>query len=99
MLANYGSRAGVPHVVLPVWYDTYDFATRVEWLGIGVWGNKTAAPSIDGAELGAALVRVVTGAEAMCMFLKALDLTDNLREGRFVACEKIIELLRAGEKI
>ncbi|CAG7959066.1 unnamed protein product [Penicillium olsonii] len=91
-------QAGVPHVVLPVWYDTYDFATRVEWLGIGVWGNKTAAPSIDGAELGAALVRVVTGAEAMCMFLKALDLTDNLREGRVVACEKIIQLLRAGEK-
>lgn len=25
-------RSGVPQVVLPVWYDTYDFANRVEYL-------------------------------------------------------------------
>ncbi|CAG8380619.1 unnamed protein product [Penicillium salamii] len=91
-------QAGVPHVVLPVWYDTYDFATRVEWLGIGVWGNKTVAPRVDGAELGAALMRVVTSTDSMQFFLKAQDISDKLGEGRVIACEKIIELLSADKK-
>lgn len=91
-------RAGVPHVVLPVWYDTYDFATRVEWLGIGVWGNKTVAPRVDGAELGAALVRAITSTDAIQLFLKAQDISEKLGEGRVIACEKIIELLSADEK-
>ncbi|CAG8220785.1 unnamed protein product [Penicillium salamii] len=91
-------QAGVPHVVLPVWYDTYDFATRVEWLGIGVWGNKTVAPRVDGAELGAALVRAITSTDAIQFFLKAQDISEKLGEGRVIACEKIIELLSADEK-
>ncbi|KAJ5362845.1 hypothetical protein N7541_003689 [Penicillium brevicompactum] len=88
-------QAGVPHVVLPVWFDTYDFATRAEWLGIGVWGNKSAAPHIDGAELGDALVRVIASDESVNMFLKAQEIMGNLGEGRVIACEKIIELLEA----
>ncbi|KAK4224320.1 hypothetical protein QBC38DRAFT_515248 [Podospora fimiseda] len=55
--------AGVPQVVLPVWMDTYDFARRAEYLGIGRWGNRQCgADSIcKGEELGSVLIDVVVG--------------------------------------
>lgn len=93
-LSEIFSRAGVPHVVLPVWFDTYDFATRAEWLGIGAWGNRSVAPNLDGGELGEALVRVVASDESVKMFLQAQEIARKLGEGRVVACEKIIELLK-----
>lgn len=37
---------GIPQVVLPVWVDLYDFAIRVEYLGVGVWGSRNAAPDV-----------------------------------------------------
>ncbi|THU81034.1 UDP-Glycosyltransferase/glycogen phosphorylase [Dendrothele bispora CBS 962.96] len=52
-------KAGVPQIVMPVWIDTYDFARRVEFLGIGVYGSKTSAPGADAEEFGQALLRVV----------------------------------------
>lgn len=76
-----------------MWYDTYDFATRVEWLGIGVWGNRSVAPRVDGIELGEALVRVVASDESVGMFLEAQEIASKMGEGRVVACEKIIELV------
>lgn len=76
-----------------MWYDTYDFATRVEWLGIGVWGNRSVAPRVDGTELGEALVRVVASDESVGMFLEAQEIASKMGEGRVVACEKIIELV------
>ncbi|KAK4225652.1 hypothetical protein QBC38DRAFT_482415 [Podospora fimiseda] len=51
--------AGVPQVSLPVWFDCYDFASRVEVLGVGKWGNRRAMPRSSTQELGAALVNVV----------------------------------------
>jgi hypothetical protein len=32
--ANKLYKAGIPQVLLPAWYDCYDYATRVEYLGI-----------------------------------------------------------------
>ncbi|THU92068.1 UDP-Glycosyltransferase/glycogen phosphorylase [Dendrothele bispora CBS 962.96] len=52
-------KAGVPQIVMPVWLDTYDFARRVEFLEIGVYGSKTSAPGADAEEFGQALLRVV----------------------------------------
>ena len=52
-------RAGVPHVVLAQWYDTYDYACRAEYLGIGVYGNRSVAPLVNSAEFGQALTTVV----------------------------------------
>ncbi|KAM7216740.1 Glycosyltransferase sdnJ [Rhypophila decipiens] len=64
--------AGIPQIVLAMWYDTFDYATRVEYLGIGAYGNREkgrscvvdndnyVAPNlVDGEEFGAALLRVV----------------------------------------
>ncbi|KAI0534908.1 hypothetical protein GGR58DRAFT_33846 [Xylaria digitata] len=64
--------AGVPHVILAMWYDTFDYATRIEYLGIGVYGNRSAGRNcvvnkenyqaplmVDGQEFGGALLKVV----------------------------------------
>ena len=51
--------AGVPQVCLPVWCDTYDFARHVEFLGVGVWGNKEVAPHVGAEEVAGAVLRVV----------------------------------------
>lgn len=57
--------AGVAQVVCPVWLDTYDFAARVEFLGVGVRGNAVAAPGVEGAELGRAICLVMNGKDAV----------------------------------
>lgn len=67
--------AGVPQVVCPVWLDTYDFATRVEYFGIGVRGNRAAAPRVKGEELALALEAVVDNAEAEDMRQRASKLS------------------------
>lgn len=87
--------AGVPQVVLPVWIDTYDFAIRVEYLSIGVWGNRAAAPYVEGLELGKALVQVVDGDDSAAMLAKAKQIAVPFqkRPGRQVACEKVMEVL------
>ncbi|PTU19418.1 hypothetical protein P175DRAFT_0558981 [Aspergillus ochraceoroseus IBT 24754] len=88
-------RAGVPQIVLPVWFDTYDFAARVEWLGIGVWGSKKSAPVVNGAELGQALTHVLASESSLAIQEKAKSIALALgeTEGRVVACEKILELI------
>ncbi|KAL2788683.1 hypothetical protein BJX66DRAFT_326924 [Aspergillus keveii] len=84
---NEAIRAGVPQVILPVWYDTYDFARRVEYLGVGLWGSKTSAPAINGPELGKALTRVLHSEESSSMQEKAKSIASKLgtKEGRVVA--------------
>jgi UDP:flavonoid glycosyltransferase YjiC (YdhE family) len=87
--------AGVPQVVLPVWIDTYDFAIRVEYLGIGIWGNRVSAPYAEGLELSQALVQVVDGDDSAAMLAKAKQIAVPFqnRPGRHVAYEKVVEIL------
>jgi len=90
--------AGTPQVILPCWFDTLDFANRVEWLGIGVHGSRCAAPSVESGELSRALYKVLgDSAEAAGMKKKAKALADIVGKvgGRKKACEKILELLEA----
>ena len=53
---------GVPQILLPQWFDLYDNATRVEYLGIGACGSWRTAPALSVGELEAAVVRVTTTA-------------------------------------
>ncbi|KAL5051589.1 hypothetical protein BDW71DRAFT_202752 [Aspergillus fruticulosus] len=87
--------AGVPQIVLPVWFDTYDFAARVEYLGVGVWGSKTSAPAINGLELGKAFLHVLHSEKSLTIRDKAKTIAAKLgsSEGRVVACEKLLELM------
>ncbi|KAL5003448.1 hypothetical protein BDV10DRAFT_190867 [Aspergillus recurvatus] len=88
---NEAIRAGVPQIVLPVWFDTYDFAARVEYLGVGVWGSKTSAPAINGPELGKAFLHVLHSGESLAIRDKAKTIAAKLgsSEGRTMASETV----------
>ncbi|KAL3457486.1 hypothetical protein BJX64DRAFT_280577 [Aspergillus heterothallicus] len=77
---NEAIRSGVPQIILPVWYDTYDFARRVEYLGVGLWGSKTSAPAINGPELGKALIRVLYSEESSLMRDKAKSIASKAED-------------------
>lgn len=87
------NRSGMPHIILSVWYDTYDYANRVERLNIGVFGNKTCGPGVRAEEFGQALVRV-TGVEAAKFRTEAKRLKEVCRtkgNGREVAAMAILK--------
>ncbi|WQF84437.1 Putative UDP-glucuronosyl/UDP-glucosyltransferase [Colletotrichum destructivum] len=89
--------AGVPQVVLPVWFDTYDFATRVEYLGIGKRGSTNHAPKCAAKELGPILKEVVLGESAEGFRKKAADLAEVCRRdggGRVIAAKAILKELK-----
>ncbi|KAJ3495660.1 hypothetical protein NLG97_g3236 [Lecanicillium saksenae] len=66
--------AGVPHVVLPFWTDCYDFANRVEYLGIGRKGSRKQQPVFEAAEFSDAVLEVIMGDDSEQMKRKAREL-------------------------
>ncbi|KAK0196224.1 putative UDP-glucoronosyl and UDP-glucosyl transferase [Armillaria mellea] len=92
-----GIHTGIPQIVLPMWYDCYDYAARVEWLGIGIYGNKKSAPGVEASELSGALTRVIGGGDEAARFrATAKSLAEDIRNytGQVMACDKIMELAR-----
>lgn len=86
-------------MVLPMWVDLYDYATRVEWLGIGVWGNRVSAPYWTAEELGAAFEKVLGGGKAAtAMREKAAELgrISKRNPGRIVAARELAKQARLG---
>ncbi|WVQ85731.1 hypothetical protein IAT38_007898 [Cryptococcus sp. DSM 104549] len=89
---------GTPQIILPAWFDCYDFAARVEYLGNGVWGNKRSAPGVATDELVSAFLKVI-GSSAdspaavrirdRAQELGRLVTRDGTREGRDVAVDVI----------
>jgi len=89
-----------------MWYDTFDYATRVEYLGIGVYGNRDIgrncvvdmenyiAPNlINGEEFGAALLKTIgrKKGDADIMRKRAMQLGEVCRaSGGRVKAAKII---------
>ncbi|PWY89142.1 diacylglycerol o-acyltransferase [Aspergillus heteromorphus CBS 117.55] len=91
-------QTGVPHVVLPGWQDCYENAVRTEWLDIGVYANKTSAPSVDAVELSNALQKVV-GNPSYQAKAAELSVLCRRKEGRVVGADKIAELVRNPERM
>jgi hypothetical protein len=59
------------------WLDTLNFANRVEWLGIGVYGSRHATPGVDARELSTALIKVLADSEeAVTMRRRARELAE-----------------------
>ena len=91
----------MPQVVVAQWYDTYEYAARVEWLGIGIYGNPNAAPGVDGAEFGQALMRIIGAGKEAKGFraaAKALEEICQKTGGRVLACDKILEMTYQSEE-
>ncbi|KAI6767654.1 hypothetical protein HG530_005663 [Fusarium avenaceum] len=87
--------AGVPQVLLPAWTDCYDFANRVELLGIGRWGNKKAKPRWKQDELVEALQDVIYGPRSTEIRKTAEQVASRHPEweGRQKAAQEILEYL------
>ncbi|KAJ6146040.1 hypothetical protein N7497_008022 [Penicillium chrysogenum] len=90
-------KAGVPQVILPQWFDTYDCPVRVEWLGIGLHGSRNVAPKINGLELCLALLRVLKDKEIQRRARAIGDLCKTT-EGRVVAHDQIVQYAQKGFK-
>ncbi|RAL17664.1 glycosyltransferase family 1 protein [Aspergillus homomorphus CBS 101889] len=88
-------RAAIPQIVLPLQLDVFDYAQRVEYLGVGVWGSRKTTPRVTGAELVKAMLCVLTTAEGDAMRQRAEKVSLKLlrKNGRVVAHEKILETI------
>ena len=78
-----------------MWVDLYDFATRVEYLGIGVWGNPKSAPNWTAEELGTAFLKVLGDSDASTSMRKRaqeLGKTYQSKPGRNTAAREIAKL-------
>ncbi len=86
--------AGVPHVILPTWYDTYQTAAKVEFLVIGVYASKKSAPKVREEGLTVAM-RKVLGSDDMRGKARELGNMYRARKGgREVAVDLVEELVR-----
>ena len=94
-------RAGIPQIILAHWFDLYDMAVRAEYVGIGIYGNRSVAPEIDAVEFGAAISRLLSPSEEAEKFaLKAKEIGEICRgaPGKKGAVAKILELVEDEER-
>ena len=89
-------RAGLPQIILAQWFDLYDMAVRVEYLGIGIYGNKKVAPGIEAVEFGAAVARLLRpGKELEGFRTRAKTVAEACRKagGKKAVVDKLIEII------
>jgi hypothetical protein len=71
-------------------------ATRAEYRGIGIFGNKNVAPDIETVEFGTAIARLVNpGRESEGFRSRAQKIGELCRSagGKRVAVDKILEIV------
>jgi UDP:flavonoid glycosyltransferase YjiC (YdhE family) len=88
----------VPHVILPLWIDLYNFATTSEYLGIGVWPGKETAPEWEAESLAEGFMQALTGETAASMREKAKALAKVAESygGRDTAAAEVAKLAAQG---
>lgn len=73
-------------------------ATRAEYLGIGIYGNRSVAPDIDATEFGAAIARLLfpsEEADEISSRAKEIGIACRNAPGKKGAVSKILESLEA----
>jgi len=71
-------------------------AVRAEYVGIGIYGNRSVAPDIDATEFGAAISRLLSPKEEAEKFAKKAEVIGELcrgAPGKKGAAVKILELV------
>ena len=90
--------------MLPCWWDTYEFAIRVEYLGIGIYGSRKSksAPKANGVEFGEALIALNDEGNGNSRLVRerARKLAEvcNAYGGRVKAADKILEFVASAKK-
>ncbi|ROV96997.1 hypothetical protein VSDG_04051 [Cytospora chrysosperma] len=87
-------RSGVPQVILASWWDTYEYAARVEYLGVGVFANKKSAPRAETKELREAILNVMMNPEVSAKANELALVCQQNGEGRVRARDLIVDILR-----
>ncbi|KAL8382118.1 hypothetical protein RB595_006075 [Gaeumannomyces hyphopodioides] len=97
---NEAVASGVPHVVLPLWMDLYNYATLAEYAGLGIWASKRSAPDWTVEELSAAILKVLSEDDPFAVAArakaKALSAKAKVRLGRDHAADIIAEIAAKG---
>ncbi|KUI67062.1 Vancomycin aglycone glucosyltransferase [Cytospora mali] len=86
-------QSGVPQVILASWWDTYEYAARVEYLGVGVFANKKAAPRAQNDEFREALLEVIGNPEMSAKARELASVCQRNGEGRVRARDLIVDIL------
>jgi UDP:flavonoid glycosyltransferase YjiC (YdhE family) len=96
---HFHDRAGVPQLILPQWFDLYNFARLVEYTGVGLWGCPETSPEWTVECLADALLTVTTGSSAREMRQRAKQLEEVARNspGSPFAAREIARLAAAGK--
>ncbi|RTE80222.1 hypothetical protein BHE90_005295 [Fusarium euwallaceae] len=87
--------SGVPQVVLPCWFDCYDFASKAELLGIGRWGSRKGCPRWIESELTEVLIDVAldNNAEYTAKSRSLAELCGRNGGGRATAAGEILRII------
>ncbi|KAM0472233.1 hypothetical protein ACHAPX_008915 [Trichoderma viride] len=64
---NEAAVAGIPQVIIPAWTDCYDYAQRVEFLGIGRWGARNTKNGWSARELSTNILQVIVGQSSVAV--------------------------------
>ncbi|KAI1861171.1 hypothetical protein JX265_009790 [Neoarthrinium moseri] len=89
---------GVPQLVLPQWFDLYNFAQLTEDIGVGVWGCRETSPHWTVECLRHALLRVVRGESGRQMKERAAHFEEAAQNspGQQAAAREIARLASSG---
>ncbi|KAK4497184.1 hypothetical protein PRZ48_011634 [Zasmidium cellare] len=88
-------RAGIPQLVLPVWWDTYEYAERARYRGIGLVGNVGVAPGVEGTQFSSKLLQILNSPH---MTERATEISEACKlrgEGRDLAAAEIAKWARS----
>ncbi|KAJ2984074.1 hypothetical protein NUW58_g6141 [Xylaria curta] len=91
--------AGIPHVVIPMWLDCYNYAQLAEDVGVGVYATRATAPTWTVEGLRDSFLKVLDGGEEgrqMREKAKKLGETARREPGRYVAAREVARLAEFG---
>ncbi|CAM1502543.1 Fc.00g045270.m01.CDS01 [Cosmosporella sp. VM-42] len=90
--------AGIPQVVLPLWFDLYNYAATAEYRGVGIWPGKETAPIWDADSLARGFMQALVGNSSDSMRKKAKELAKIARQygGRDKAAMEIANIAATG---
>ncbi|KLU82314.1 hypothetical protein MAPG_01387 [Magnaporthiopsis poae ATCC 64411] len=92
--------AGVPHLVLPLWADCYNYAAMAEGLGLGIWASRQSAPDWTVEEISASMLKLLSDDDPFTVSArakaKALSDKAKVRPGRDHAADIIAEFATKG---
>ncbi|CAG9949088.1 unnamed protein product [Clonostachys rosea f. rosea IK726] len=91
--------AGVPQVILPLWFDLYNAGRTVEYLGIGIWPGQEVTPDWEAESLAKGFLEALTGESSKSLQSKARSLAETARNygGRHAAANYIADIAAQGQ--